>query len=250
MDQDSIQPAANYAEVIREKVSSCAVLVAVIGPQWATLTDEKGRRRADDPGDFVRFEIHTALERGIPVIPVLVDGALMPGPEQLPAELQKLAWLQAQELNSGRHYEDDAGDLVKRIKELLATASGTGIGRQSPPAANAGARTDPHDVRPDGNNVLSGVRIGGNTPLGGASLQAGKALNAGTDALAAQVMQTELAAAAEQAQYRKSFKLNLMRTMPLRVRSHRQHNTNYKPTVKYFKVSIRSLDFRTFVVGR
>jgi hypothetical protein len=60
MDLDSIEPGLDFAEVIREAVESCAVLVALIGKQWATLADEDGRRRLDDPGDYVRFEIQAA----------------------------------------------------------------------------------------------------------------------------------------------------------------------------------------------
>ena len=108
---DSIEPGLDFAEVIREAVDSCAVLVALIGRQWATLADEEGRRRLDNPDDYVRFEVQTALERGVRVIPVLVDGARPLRQEQLPAELQKLARLNALELSYGR-YEYDADRLV------------------------------------------------------------------------------------------------------------------------------------------
>src|SRR6202042_3595438 len=49
MDLDSIERGLDFAEVIREAVDSCDVLVALIGHQWATLTDEEGRRRLDNP---------------------------------------------------------------------------------------------------------------------------------------------------------------------------------------------------------
>ena len=81
---DSIEPGLDFAEVIREAVDSCAVLVALIGRQWATLADEEGRRRLDNPDDYVRFEVQTALERGVRVI----DGARPLRQQQLPAELQ------------------------------------------------------------------------------------------------------------------------------------------------------------------
>src|ERR1700689_31502 len=71
MDVDSIEPGLDFAEVIREKVDSCAVLLALIGRQWATLTDKQEQRRLDDPEDMVRSEIRAALERGLRVIPVL-----------------------------------------------------------------------------------------------------------------------------------------------------------------------------------
>src|SRR6266480_1928942 len=65
MDLDSIEPGLDFAEVIQEAVGSCAVLVALIGHQWATLADEEGQRRLDNPDDLVRFEVQTALERGV-----------------------------------------------------------------------------------------------------------------------------------------------------------------------------------------
>jgi len=85
MDLDSIEPGLDFAEVIGEAVDSCALLVVLMGRQWLDLTDEQGRRRLDNPEDYVRFEVQTALERGVRVIPVLVDGAKPPRPEQLPA---------------------------------------------------------------------------------------------------------------------------------------------------------------------
>jgi hypothetical protein len=138
MDLDSIEPGLDFAEVIVEAVDSCAVLVALIGRQWATLADEQGRRRLDDPDDYVRFEVQAALERGVRVVPVLVDGARPLRPEQLPAELQKLARLNALELSYSR-YEYDAGRLLELIERVLAAASGTGTVREalSPPDAAA-----------------------------------------------------------------------------------------------------------------
>jgi hypothetical protein len=125
MDLDSIEAGLDFAEVIQENLGSCAVLVVLIGRQWATLTDERGRRRLDDPDDFVRFEVQAALERGVRVIPVLVDGAKPPRQDELPAGLDKLARLQALELSYGR-YQYDAKRLLDQIQEVLGPASGTG----------------------------------------------------------------------------------------------------------------------------
>jgi thioredoxin len=134
MDLDSIEAGLDFAEVIREAVNSCAVLIALIGRQWATLSDEEGPR-LDNPDDFVRFEVQAALERGVRVIPVLVDDARPLRQQQLPSELQKLARLNALELSYGR-YEYDADKLLNLIQRVLAEASGTGIRHQSlsPPA--------------------------------------------------------------------------------------------------------------------
>jgi hypothetical protein len=50
----------------------------VIGPRWLELSDEQGNRRIDDSSDIVRIEISTALQRGIPVIPILLNGTKIP----------------------------------------------------------------------------------------------------------------------------------------------------------------------------
>ena len=118
VDMDSIEPGLDFAEVIREALDSCTVLVALIGRQWATLADEEGHRRLDNPDDYVRFEVQTALERGVRVIPVLVDGARPIRQQQLPSELQKLARLNALELSYGR-YEYDADRLLNLLQRLL-----------------------------------------------------------------------------------------------------------------------------------
>lgn len=141
IDLDSIEPGLDFAEVIREAVESCAVLVALIGRQWATLADEEGRRRLDKPDDYVRFEVRAALDRGVRVIPVLVDGARPLRPQQLPSELQMLARLNALELSSDR-YGYDAERLFNVIQRVLDEASRTGAVHQSPPAADVDVRTD------------------------------------------------------------------------------------------------------------
>jgi hypothetical protein len=89
-DVDSIQLGDDFVEVVTRAVGSCDVLLALIGHQWLTITDEHGRRRLDDPDDFVRLEIEAALTRNVRVIPILVDGARMPHADELPDSLVKL----------------------------------------------------------------------------------------------------------------------------------------------------------------
>ena len=74
-DVDSIQLGDDFVEVITRAVGSCDVLLALIGDRWLTITDQDGRRRLDDPDDFVRLEIEAALTRNVRVVPILVDGA-------------------------------------------------------------------------------------------------------------------------------------------------------------------------------
>jgi TIR domain len=125
MDVDSIEPGLDFAEVIGQAVNSCAVLVALIGRQWATVADEQGQRRIDDPDDLVRFEVQTALERGIRVVPVLVDGARPVRYHEVPAQLQRLVRLNALELSHGR-YDYDVNRLVELIQRVLAETPSKG----------------------------------------------------------------------------------------------------------------------------
>jgi hypothetical protein len=90
IDVDTIQPGEDFVQVIEEKVGACDALVAVIGKQWVSVLDEAGKRRLDDPHDFVRLEITAALARNVRVIPVLVGGAHMPRLEELPEALAGL----------------------------------------------------------------------------------------------------------------------------------------------------------------
>jgi hypothetical protein len=98
-DIDNIDPGDEFVERITAAVTSCDVLLAPIGPQWLTISDENGRRRLDDPGDYVRLEIETALKRKIRVIPILVDEAPIPRANELPATLAPLVYRNAVEIN-------------------------------------------------------------------------------------------------------------------------------------------------------
>ena len=91
-DVDTIPPGRDFRRILQDAVTRCDVLLVVIGPRWLGETDVAGRRRVDDPEDWVRIEIETALERSIPVIPLLVDEASFPRGEDLPPSLQGLVY--------------------------------------------------------------------------------------------------------------------------------------------------------------
>jgi hypothetical protein len=118
-DVDSIELGDDFVEVITRAVGFCDVLLALIGDEWLTITDEQDRRRLDDPDDFVRVEIEAALARKVRVIPILVDGARMPGAKELPASLARLARRQALELNPAR-FDFDTGRLLRVLDNVLA----------------------------------------------------------------------------------------------------------------------------------
>jgi len=106
MDVAGIEPGRDFRRVIETQVASCGVLLAVIGRNWLSVVDRDGKRRLDDPYDFVRLETASALRRDIPVIPVLVHDAVMPRAEQLPDELKDLAFRNSVELSHARWASD------------------------------------------------------------------------------------------------------------------------------------------------
>jgi hypothetical protein len=116
-DVDTIPPGRDFVDVLSERVGKCDALLAVIGKHWVVSADSEKRRRLDDPQDFVRIEIEAALSRNVPVIPVLVDGATMPHPNDLPDSLAKLIRRQAVEVSHAR-FESDAERLTQALSQL------------------------------------------------------------------------------------------------------------------------------------
>jgi hypothetical protein len=118
MDVDNIPVGRDFEEYLNSQVTACDAMLAIIGPNWLTAKDETGQRRLDNSGDFVAIEIGAALARDIPVVPVLVDGARMPKPSELPDSLKLLARRQAVQVRH-TNFNSDAETLVKRLREAL-----------------------------------------------------------------------------------------------------------------------------------
>jgi hypothetical protein len=113
-DVDSVPLGADFVDVITHAVTSCNVFLALIGDQWLSITDAHENRRLDDPADFVRVEIEIALARGLRVIPVLVEHADMPSPDELPPSLRPLTRRNAFELSSN-HFDTDLQRLFRAL---------------------------------------------------------------------------------------------------------------------------------------
>jgi TIR domain len=141
-DVDSIELGDDFVEVITRAVGSCDVLLALIGEDWLTITDAQGRRRLDDPHDFVRLEIEAALARNVLVIPILVGGARMPAVEELPDSLARLAHRQALELSPAR-FDFDTGRLLKVLDKTLAEIRAQAEPDVAPGVQQATAATPP-----------------------------------------------------------------------------------------------------------
>jgi hypothetical protein len=129
MDVD-LEPGVEFWKRIHEVIAGCSVILVVIGEQWASISRD-GRRRLDDPDDFVVREIATALEQGRLVIPVLVQRASMPDARTLPQPIAKLAELNAIEL-SDIGWRADVQRLLARIAKELEQAQ-TRDGAAAPP---------------------------------------------------------------------------------------------------------------------
>jgi hypothetical protein len=115
MDVDTIPLGTNFSKILHEEVAKCGALLALIGPNWLDARDENGTRRLDDSNDFVRIEISAALQRNIPVIPILLDGATIPKASQLPEDLKELASRNGLDIRHAS-FHDDMTRLIRGLK--------------------------------------------------------------------------------------------------------------------------------------
>jgi hypothetical protein len=120
MDIDSIPFGVDFHDYLDEQVARAETVLALIGPGWADARDEAGKRRLDNPDDFVRIEIEAALRRGIPLGAVLIDGAPMPRPEQLPEDMRALCRRNAAPVDSGRDFHVHMSRLIADLERHLS----------------------------------------------------------------------------------------------------------------------------------
>ena len=114
MDVSDIEPGVDFSVAIADAVGGCDVMLALIGPRWATAVTAEGSRRLDDPDDYVVVETAVALERDVRVIPVLIEGVSMPEADSLPERLRGLARRNAVQLSTVNWRTD-----VERLVEAL-----------------------------------------------------------------------------------------------------------------------------------
>jgi hypothetical protein len=116
-DVDSIRLGHDFAEQIDREIKSCDLLIAIIGKAWLAC-GEDGRRRLDDPNDWVRLEIESALGLHVPVIPVLIDKVPIPDQDQLPERMRELTRRQAHAIDPPPNLFRDVDTLVAKIEEI------------------------------------------------------------------------------------------------------------------------------------
>lgn len=146
-DIDSLHPGQDYEEALDSALESCAVLIAVIGPRWSTITNKEGQRRLEDPTDWVCTEISRALARGIYVIPVLISGTNMPQDQEVPDSLKPLLKRQGIELDD-RHWKQELVVLAQALEKL------PGMTSRAPLPATTG-QVKPNDMAGLTQNVRS-----------------------------------------------------------------------------------------------
>ena len=155
MDVAAIGQGLDFRSAIDKSVASCSVLLAVIGPHWVDARDASGGRRLDDPADFVRIELASALLGNIPVVPVLVRGARVPRPDELPEDVKELAYRNAVELTHAR-WKSDVEVLIRALRPYMGGAGTESRAPEQPSpvvakAANSAGRRP--DVAPGGGSL-------------------------------------------------------------------------------------------------
>ena len=116
LDIDAIRGGFEFMTVIRAAIAEAKVMLVLIGPHWATHPD--GTSRLADPADPVRIEVEAAFARDLRVIPLLLDGAAMPTPAQLPPSMARLLDLHAVSLTR-EMFRERLDDLLQDIADVL-----------------------------------------------------------------------------------------------------------------------------------
>jgi formylglycine-generating enzyme required for sulfatase activity len=121
-DLDDIPAGVDFRDVLEKETNGCNVMLVVIGPQWASITDTKGDRRLFDPGDYTRIEVEMGLKRlsegKAIVIPVLVLNASMPSAQELPESLGQLAYQNAISIRNDPDFNNDMERLIRDMKRI------------------------------------------------------------------------------------------------------------------------------------
>jgi hypothetical protein len=123
MDVHEIPPGVDFRIYSRAVLSSCSVVLVVIGRRWLSATDVRGQPRLTNEADFVRVEIATALSGSATVVPVLVDGGSMPPADELPEDIRELAFRNAVSIRNDPGFRPDSDELLRYLAGLLARSS-------------------------------------------------------------------------------------------------------------------------------
>jgi hypothetical protein len=124
-DVDGLRPGQDFVDAIEASLAACRVMLVVIGREWIDARDAAGARRLDEPYDFVRLEVATALTRPeVLVVPVLVEGASMPAASELPENIRPLARRHAVSVRD-ETWDADVDRVVSIVADAEAGSPGT-----------------------------------------------------------------------------------------------------------------------------
>src|SRR6516225_4057296 len=118
-DVDNIPLGVDFREHINTVLAQTDMTLVVVGKRWFGPLPRR-QRRIDDPADPVRVEVETALRNGMPVVPVLVEGAAMPNVAQLPDALKDLVYRNGLQIDAGRDFEQHIERLIRNLEPILA----------------------------------------------------------------------------------------------------------------------------------
>ncbi len=119
-DVDNIPFGVDFRVHLDHEVGQCDVMLAVIGRNWLNIADDNNKRRLEDPTDFVRIEIESALKRQIPVVPLLAHGISMPTADELPESIRELAFRNATQVRADPDFHKDMDRLISGIKKQFS----------------------------------------------------------------------------------------------------------------------------------
>jgi TIR domain len=141
-DIDSIPPGLDFREHLRKSLDDSDVLMVVVGPHWMGV-DRHGQPRIQSETDYVRTEVEMALNRHIPVIPLLVGGAEMPEPSELPESVRNFAYRNAVEIDSGRDFDHHMTGLIRATDKILHSEPPRPSGAVESPEKSEAQRATP-----------------------------------------------------------------------------------------------------------
>jgi hypothetical protein len=126
-DLNNIPLGVDFRAYIDQTLSQCYIMLVIIGPNWIEIKDNDGRRRLDDPEDFVRIEVESALARKIRVVPLLVQGATMPKESELPGLLKGIAYRNGISIRRDLDFDHDMDRLIKELEKYVPSVKKTPI---------------------------------------------------------------------------------------------------------------------------
>jgi hypothetical protein len=153
MDVDNIPFGIDFRDHIKTALLESDLMLVVVGQRWLGRGEGPGSR-LDDETDPVRVEVESALKAGLPLIPLLVDGASMPKASELPESLRPFSYRNAATIDSGRDFTAHVERLIRSIDEIierqskLAAAPASAIPTMPPPAPAPMSAAPAETVKP------------------------------------------------------------------------------------------------------